>query len=361
MARRKQDINARKRDNGLYERRFMVNGKRYSVYGANKKELDEKEKEKKRQLESGLKDNTNIILDNYFTEWITEKGQTVKPTTITTYTTLYKKHISPVFGKCKLQKIEKRAVRDFMADIKAEYSARTYNTVKMVLCSLFSAAVDDDILLKSPARGIKGATIENTATKSIHRALTIEEQAAFLETAKDSCYYNLFCFLLCSGVRIGEAGALTWNDIDYMGGVVRIHRTLTRQNGKIVIGESTKTKTSCRDIPLNEDIKAALRRQREQQKVLGIENLVFTSAYGKYLSAAAVNKEIDRITKKAGIERFTVHGLRDTFATRFIENDGKPEILMRIMGHSDYKITMELYAQVLPERKKAEMQRIKII
>ena len=175
---------------------------------------------------------------------------------------------------------------------------------------------------------------------------------------------NLFSILLYTGVRIGEAGALKWSDIDYMNGVIHITKTMTF--GKEFTREigTPKTKASERDIPLNDDIMAVLRRQREQQrqkeknKILSIENLIFTTVYGHYLNSDSLGKEIQRLTDKAGIERFTVHAFRDTFATRFYENGGDPQILKSLLGHSSLQMTMDLYSQVLPKRKAEEMQKI---
>lgn len=59
-----------------------------------------------------------------------------------------------------------------------------------------------------------------------------------------------------------------------------------------------------------------------------------------------------------GNRPFTSHALRDTFATRYIEQGGNPQTLKTILGHSSYSITMDLYSQVLPNTKKQEMERI---
>ena len=60
------------------------------------------------------------------------------------------------------------------------------------------------------------------------------------------------------------------------------------------------------------------------------------------------------------IAPFTSHALRDTFATRCIEQGGNPQTLKTILGHSSYSVTMDLYSQVLPNTRKEEMEKIRI-
>ena len=69
MARLPQGV--RKRPDGLLEKRFTIEGKRYSIYGVNNKELQQKEKEIRQQIEAGIyTDNRNLTLDQYFVDWI---------------------------------------------------------------------------------------------------------------------------------------------------------------------------------------------------------------------------------------------------------------------------------------------------
>ena len=74
-----------------------------------------------------------------------------------------------------------------------------------------------------------------------------------------------------------------------------------------------------------------------------------------------VERDIANICKKCGVERFTAHALRATFATRAIESGMNPKTLQEILGHSDIKVTMNIYAHVMDTTKTAEMQNVKVI
>lgn len=112
-----------------------------------------------------------------------------------------------------------------------------------------------------------------------------------------------------------------------------------------------------------------LARQRIKQSIVipidRSENRIFVSVYGKMVDNSIVNKAIrSALARLEGkgklIEDFTVHALRDTFATRYIEQGGSPQTLKTILGHSSLAVTMDLYSHVLPNTKQKEMDNLKI-
>ena len=75
----------------------------------------------------------------------------------------------------------------------------------------------------------------------------------------------------------------------------------------------------------------------------------------------AITKTLERLEAKGTyIDYFTAHALRDTFATRYIEQGGQPQTLKVILGHSSLAMTMDLYAHVLPNTKQKEMDNLYI-
>ena len=88
---------------------------------------------------------------------------------------------------------------------------------------------------------------------------------------------------------------------------------------------------------------------------------IFRSITGKLLQARAVNRDIEIICEKAGIEYFAVHAFRDTFATRALESGMRPKTLQAILGHSTINITMEIYAHVMEDTKCNEMAALEVM
>lgn len=370
MARLKAGV--RKRDNGTLEKRVTIEGKRYSIYGKSQEELLEKEIELHKQIaEKSYTKNKNVTLDKYYAEWIAEKKAYNKANSIRSYIITYDTYIKPILGNKALRNIEKREVVYMRDEVLKEHSTTTANYVITVLKMILRSAINDDIITKNACAGVK--PLKNTeikASESNHRALTIEEQTVFMQEFKGNYYYEFVALLLLTGMRCGEASALTWNDIDYEGNVIHIKRTITRDEaGKTIKGKTPKTDAGARDIPMNKAIKDILSRQKKKialQPIADIERNVFLTPYGHYVTSKDINyhirQNILKMAKKGyNMEMITAHAFRDTFATRYIEQGGTPQTLKTILGHSSLNMTMDLYAHVLPNTKQAEMDKISIV
>ena len=377
-----------KRKDGRTELKFTVNGKRYSVYGRSIAECREKEAKKRQELAEGLyKPGRMLTVSEYFEKWMDTRQDAVKETTVRSNRILFNAmaeimidSVGQKFGEVRLPAVEADMVRKVQTALRSEHTVtvkgkkttrkarttRTTNDSISLLKSMFQSAVNDRIIPWNPAAGIKSLKrVEELARDTTHRALTISETTAFLTAARerDSAYYNLYVFLLHTGCRIGEAGALLPGDIDSNG--VKISRTVTRAgDGGYMIGSETKTAAGRRFIPLDEAARSALNDQKRLNRMLSGDSVVdmrspvFKTVYGSLLKSTNVNQDVERVCKAAGIERFTVHALRDTFATRCVESGMQPKVLQEIMGHTDISMTMNLYAHSMDESK---MDQLKVV
>lgn len=363
----------RKRTDGTLEKRFTVDGKRYSIYGRTSKELAQKEQEIRKKIEAGIyTDNRNLTLDQYFVEWLINKRSSIKGNTLKGYKCYYNGHISPKLGKVKVQKLERRQVLAFQKELSEnDISIRTCNNIFKILKIVLNDAVADEIITKNPTDGIKALKEKGAkASETYHRALTEQEQKDFMWEMANDYYYEFVAFLLCTGMRSGEAAALTWDDIDYKQNVIHITKTVTFNEDNTRTTGTPKSESGKRDIPLNDTIRGILTKQRKKQSIVisidKAENRIFVSVYGKMVDNCAVNRAIssalERLEKQGKpIEHFTAHALRDTFATRYIEQGGSPQTLKTILGHSSLAMTMDLYSHVLPNTKQKEMDNLKIV
>lgn len=363
---------AKKRKDGRYENKFTVEGKRYTVYGNTAAECREKEARKRQEIAAGLKTKgKNQTVEKYFELWMEAREGSVKPATLrinrTLFNTIKKAKIDNSgtrFGTMVITKVETDHIRAVQNYLKQKDSTRTVNDKINLLKSIFKSAVDERILTWNPAASVKMLKrTEEAARDTIHRALTREETAAFLEAAEESWYYPLYVFLLNTGLRLGEAGALTVWDVTAKG--INVERTITRtESGGYEVGQDTKTMAGRRYIPLSDDARNAWKKQRDINELLYGDKArrmgqpVFTSPRGCLIVASSVDADIAKICKKAGIEKFTAHGFRDTFATRCVESGMEIKALQEIMGHTDIAMTLGLYAHSMEDRKQEQLKAV---
>ena len=368
----------RKTKQGAYESRFTLDGKRYSVYGKSIRECKEKEDARKREILEGLSAaNREYTLDQYFEKWEQARLGSVRESTIRTeryifrlVSTLQLSADSSRFGELRLRALGSQQVKDAQALLRQRYSVSTVNRAMSVVKALLESAVVERLILWNPSRSLRLLKdAKKPPRETIHRALTLEETEAFFRAARarGSWYAHFYAFLLNTGCRFGEAGALKPGDI--ADGMICIERTLTRTiNGRLVIGSDAKTGHSVRVIPARQEALDALAAQQEQnrlhfgQTIGDDEELpIFRAPRGGLLGARCIGSDIDRICRDAGIERFTAHAFRDTFATRAVESGMQAKTLQEILGHADISITMNLYAHVMEETKRRQMAAVEVM
>ena len=365
---------AKKRRDGRIQKSFTYNGKRYFVYGKTRKELAEKELLKRQELQAGQDRRENPTLNQYYETFTENRRGTVKETTIATQRCEFSRMEAITMtgnknlGQLHIREITPQDMQKVQAVLSSsELTTNSVNHHMIHLKHVFNQAVKDEVIDRNPCNCINNLKrTEAPARDNIHRALTPEETEAFFKSARqrNSFYLNLFTVMIQTGMRVGEVGALTPFDIDEKEGYIHVRKTLTRSEvGAVVIGDSTKTKAGMRDIPLMLPVLEAIREQRKTNSMLFtvMPETIFTTTTGKYIKSLNVDREIGVICKAAGIERFTSHAFRATFATRFIEQ--RPEefkVLAEILGHGDIKITLNLYTHVMDEQKKNAMENIVI-
>lgn len=362
----------RKRPGGGYEYRFSVEGKRYSVGGTTIAECLKKADEKSARIKAGF--NNSVTLNQYFEEWIRQKERSVKASTVLVYTCVFKNHISQALGSHKVVSLQRRQVMDMLEHIADTTGIPTANIVRRVMGSILKGAMRDEIIPRNVVASIQSfKNPKPPARETIHRELNEEELRAFFSLAKNSIYYNAFRFMLYTGVRVGECAALQWQDVDFKNRLIHIRKTATRdKRGKWLLGDSTKTKRSKRDIPMNEAIRVVISEQMELQRgmhgVFDLCGFVFPSAYGQMAQPNAISRRIPEALKKGRsmrpkieIKPFSVHAFRDTFASRAVRAGIPPNTLKEILGHSSLAMTMDLYAHVSQQDKIKGMKKMRAI
>lgn len=379
------------RADGRLMYQFKFGEKRYTVYGMTVEECMSKRDKKKQELENGkYKSAKQIKMSEYFDRWLEAKTGTVKETTIRTDTILLNRISATVidesgttFGDLILTKAEAQNIRDLQRALLKEITikgkdgkehkrkgmkTRAVNDAIYLLKSVFRTAIEERTIEWNPVTVKPLKRTEPLARDTIHRALTKQETKQFLKTAQDleSSYYNLYVFLLNTGARLGEAGALYVTDVGKDG--AHICRTITRtEDGGYKIGDHAKTTAGQRVIPLNDAARKAWDDQKNinsllsDGKIIGLKTPVFRAPRGSLLKSANVNSDIKKICDKAKIERFSVHAFRDSFATRCVESGMQVKTLQEILGHTDVSMTLGLYAHCMDDQKQEQLKAVNFI
>lgn len=350
-----------------YEGRFMMNGKSYLVHGKTIAETQKEMRELRYKLEHGVYvSKKQITLNDWFETWMEEyKKNRIKRGTYDNY----KKNFYGIIkrrhnlGNMQLSDIRGEHIQKLYNDlVKEGYALSTIKIVSAVLNGCMQQALRNGLIERNP---VKLAELPRQTEKTRREAMTREQQALFMEYAKESYLYNFYAVMLRTGMRNGEMRGLKYTDIDKKKNVIRVQRTLKYIEGEGYYEDTPKTRTSKRDIPLTA---ATLQLLEEQRKFWGfkvekMDRYLFCNELGDPLSRARVRAETDRIVKRiraAGHDfpHITPHVFRHTFATRAIEAGMQPQVLKTILGHSSLAMTMDLYSHVLPETRAEEMEKI---
>ncbi len=95
-----------------------------------------------------------------------------------------------------------------------------------------------------------------------------------------------------------------------------------------------------------------------QYPLKNLKNLVFPSTVGTIITPRNFQRKFYSILEKAGIEHINLHGLRNTFATRLIEEGEDIRVVQALLRHADIKTTAKIYAHVTPKAKKKAANKI---
>ena len=379
------------RKDGRYEARAVINGQKIAVYNFNLNELKrEFEKEKEKVKRSNIISCQDVTINEWFNAWFEQyKKPTLKPSGVDAYKRKFANTYGSIIGFIKLKELNQFVIQSATSDlINKGYKFKTIKDALSVLRLMLDAAVGNCMIENNPALGIIVPTYAET--KEDRRVLTKEEQKIFLDKIDSSFYKELYYFMLLTGVRVGEMGALQWNDIDFENGFININHSLTCQynNGIKTLSIMTpKTKNSFRKIPFFGETKQILLSQKKKQEnlkkqlgnrwrkseELGDVNLVFTSSMGSPVTRYVLEHDMRQISKDINMaelynanregripisfEYIHPHALRHTFATRCFENGMSVEVVQKIMGHANINMTMS-YTHVLDNVLKDEVAKV---
>jgi integrase len=242
------------------------------------------------------------------------------------------------------------------------HSPNGIRNLHKVLSGAFTQAIAWGIAHTSPTKGVRVPIPQKRAP-----AVWSEIECArfLLAESEDPGYGVLWRLMLATGMRIGEALALQWSDLDLDHGSLTIHRTMTNDlEGNQILGVVPKTSRSRRTIALPRSCVVALRQHRERQVFRiraagdewvggrGVAAVVFSRPDGLHLHDDTVRNEFRRAMKRADVPRIRPHDMRHTHATNELRAGTSPRVVADRMGIS-IQVLLDTYGHALPDMHRA--------
>ena len=273
-----------------------------------------------------------------------------RPATAASTNKIFENHIIPAFGRRPLNSIDKLACQQWL-DSKAVNGGKSLvSKCHSYLRGVFREAVDMEYLLRSPAE--KLALPRTRAT--VKRHLTIDEVQLLLSgcvNLRDRVIVKLS--YLCA-LRSEEIFALRWDDIGEDS--VRVDETVTQGGILELFG---KTEQALAFVP----IPPKLRQDLEAWKIMSLppseRDFLFPGTKaGKPRNSGGYRAYVlSPLAKGLGLHGVTFTALRRTFAT-LASRYGSVKDLQAQMRHANFKTTMGVYAQTVPETQRAMVDQL---
>lgn len=315
----------------------------------------------------GFNVSKRMSLDAWYNQWIqVVKKSSVSKDTLKIYSTNYKNHIKEKLGSYSLESIMPIHCQELLNGLHEKgYSSSVICTNRVILNGLFETAIENHLLRMNPiTKSVKQGTELNQTKES--RVLTREEQKLFMDACRKYRYYDFYALALQTGMRASELIGLTWECVDFANHTITINKQLKYDSDKNEWYFSATKNKKTRVIPMTKQAYHILMDVKQYTRYSKVKNikfrdLVFINSRGNPTFPDNYDRQITTLCKKIGMEHFSLHTFRHTFATRCVEAGIKPKSLQIILGHSKIQTTMNIYAHVLEEEKVVEIQKLEVL
>ncbi|WP_210725300.1 tyrosine-type recombinase/integrase [Streptococcus pyogenes] len=344
----------------------QMTGKRVktSITGRTRKEVNQKAKHAQLDFLSNGSTIKRKVVIKTFKElshlWLGNYKLTVKPQTYDATVTRFNRHIMPTLGNMKVDKITASDIQMLINRLSKYYV--NYTAVRSVIRKVLQQGVLLGLIDYNSARDIILPRKQPNAKKKV-KFIDPSDLKSFLEHLETSQHkrYNLYFdavlyqLLLSTGLRIGEACALEWGDIDLENGTIAINKTY---NKNLKFLSTAKTQSGNRVISVDKKTLRSLKlyqmRQRQLFNEVGarVSEIVFATPTRKYFNASVRQSALDTRCKEAGIERFTFHAFRHTHASLLLNAGISYKELQYRLGHANISMTLDTYGHLSKDKEK---------
>lgn len=283
---------------------------------------------------------TQYTVRTYLTEWLANKEPTIKASTLRDYRKIIHNLVIPQFGELTLHMLTRADVRNWVASMGCS-NKRIINILSPLRAALQDAQ-HDDLIPVNPLFGWTYKRNEPPKEKTYVDPFNAEEQAAIIKAAAGSIKNQCIVFFW-TGMRTSELIALEWSDIDWKRKKININKahTYAAKND-----ESTKTKSSNREIDMPPHVEAALINQKLHTLLQGGKVFLNPRTSKQWTGDQQIRKGFwIPLLKKAGVRYRNPYQTRHTFASMMLSAGENIAWVSAQMGHSNVLITAKTYAR----------------
>jgi integrase len=260
------------------------------------------------------------------------------------YRSFLDNHVLPKWGDTLIRDVQPRPVELWLRQLPLAPKSKTH--VRSLLHSLVDFAMWAGIL--EVARNPISLVVNKGATKRVRKArsLTVAQFRALLSELREP-FSTLALLCVCLGLRMSEALALRWSDVDWLGSRLSIKRGIVER-----VVDEVKTEASAKTFVLAGDLFARLKAWKQLTRFSGTEDWIFASPVkiGRLpYSYTGVWRDLQRAADASGIGRLGTHSFRHTYRS-WLDAVGTPiAVQQKMMRHTDIRTTMNIYGDVVTD------------
>lgn len=357
-------ITERKRGNStrfycVMPARYSKTGKRHQIVGSTRKECEKRFQKEAYDHITDSRDIDSMRVCDLMEEWMHAKKNGVKPQTVSGYYSHYESYIKKsAFGALLIGNVRLPECQNFIDSLyKFELGYDTIRHIKSEVSMALDYAVAHEYILRNCMPTVKiNRNLCSTRRAHETEAWTDEELRTIARESKE-CWENgkkyrysaLLMFLACSGCRIGEVVAATWDDIDWKNGTFNISKTYARyhdyESGKFVTEcSSPKTPSSRRLLKMTDEALFWLHEIKKRQHEIGvISPYIAANRNGNVANQRDLNMRFKNFCEVIGIKYKPSHAGRRTYASIMAQNGIPLPDIAADLGHKNITTTQNCY------------------
>lgn len=295
--------------------------------------------------------NINRVLFNDFAHdfLVIYARPTFKPSSYDRTAGVIQDHLLPYFGNEEsVDEITVKQCQSYVATrIRQGAAPSTVDREIGILKIMLSFALTNHNCSENVALKVRSPQPRPTNTRSLEP----EEVVRLLQEIPGN-YRLFFALLVMTGLRVGEAIALTWEDIDFKNLKINVNKTVYKQKIQL-----PKTKKSIRRVDMPPALAIALAREKAKRQASENE-LVFMTTTGSYFDYHNVSHRVfNPAVERAKLGHVRIHDLRHTYASLLLDQGASLEYIQEMLGHESLATTIR-YLHLLPSAHTNEAEKL---